>query len=411
MRVLFVTPDLPHPPFHGAHTRPLSMIEALARRHEVILAGSAPRDADLSLVESLCTTVCCLRRDPYRRGAVGTVLARCRAAFTPVPLIGRSRFRQVADLVSEAARRYQPEAQQLQGMYTVHYRIPGVPAVMDMMDIVSGLCEAAGAARPFRYAATGIQQSAAARAESRLLPAFSRLIALNTDDAARLGRLGLAATVIPLALKAPESPPPPPPSGPIRLLFVGNFGYKPNREAGLFLERQLAPALQTAGIDFRLTIAGCAARSQLAHTSRPVANRPPRAACPRSDSDRQVCFAADVPDLAPLYRDAHVVLVPLAFGGGTKNKTVEAMAWARPVIGSPQAFTGIDPALAGVGYVTQSLDARVMAHTLAQLADDRPRCRAMGRAARDYVLAEHSQATVDELVLGIYEEIGVQHGI
>jgi len=411
MRVLFVTSDLPHPPFHGAHTRALSMIEALAHRHEVILAGSAPRDADLSVVESLCTTVCCLRRDPYRRGAVGTLLAYGRAAFTPVPLIGRSRFRQLSDLVGEAARRYQPEAQHLHGMYTVHYRIPGVPAVMDMSDVVSGLCEAARTARPFRYAAAGIQQFAAARAESRLLSAFARLIALNPDDAARLNGLGLAATVVPLALKAPASPPPAPPDGPLRLLFVGNFGHEPNRVAGLFLERKLVPALQTADIDFRLTVAGCAARSQLAQTSHQLANQPAPAACPGSDSDRRVCFAADVPDLAPLYRDAHLVLVPLAFGGGTKNKTLEAMAWARPVIGSPQAFTGIDPALAGVGYVSQPLNAPVMAHTLAQLTDDRPRCQAMGRAARNYVLAKHSQARVDELVLGIYEEIRAQHGI
>lgn len=411
MRVLFVTSDLPHPPFHGAHTRALSMIEALAHRHEVILAGSAPRDADLSVVESLCTTVCCLRRDPYRRGAGGTLLARSRAAFTPVPLIGRSRFRQLSDLVGDAARRFQPEAQQLEGMYTVHYRIPGMPAVMDMLDVVSGLCEAARTAGPFRYAAAGIQQRAAARAESRLLPAFERLIALNPDDAARLNRLGLAATVVPLAQKAPASSPPAPPSGPLRLLFVGNFGHEPNRVAGLFLERKLVPALQTAGIDFRLTIAGRGARSQLGQSSRPVASLPARAARPGSDSDRRVCFAADVPDLAPLYRDAHVVLVPLAFGGGTKNKTLEAMAWARPVIGSPQAFTGIDPELAGAGYVSQPLDARAMARTLAQLADDRPGCQVMGRAARNYVLAEHAQTRVDELVLGIYEEIGTHHGI
>jgi len=40
-RILVVAPDLPHPPFAGAHTRPLSLIRALARHHEVVVVGAS----------------------------------------------------------------------------------------------------------------------------------------------------------------------------------------------------------------------------------------------------------------------------------------------------------------------------------------------------------------------------------
>ena len=41
MRILFVLPELPHPPFTGAHTRPLTLLRAAARHHEVAVVGAA----------------------------------------------------------------------------------------------------------------------------------------------------------------------------------------------------------------------------------------------------------------------------------------------------------------------------------------------------------------------------------
>ena len=61
MRILFVLPDLPHPPFTGAHTRPLTLMRAAARRHELAAVGAAPADADLSVI-----------RGALRRRAGGT---------------------------------------------------------------------------------------------------------------------------------------------------------------------------------------------------------------------------------------------------------------------------------------------------------------------------------------------------
>ena len=131
-----------------------------------------------------------------------------------------------------------------------------------------------------------------------------------------------------------------------------------------------------------------------------------RATMPATASQRvSLEVVSDPHDLAPLYRRADVVIVPLAFGGGTKNKTLEAMGWSRPIVGSPQAFTGLPDELRGVAYVQTPLDADAMAGALARLAADAALRERIGRAARTYVLAEHSQARVDAAIDEVYERV------
>ena len=114
---------------------------------------------------------------------------------------------------------------------------------------------------------------------------------------------------------------------------------------------------------------------------------------------------SDPRDLAPLYRRADVVIVPLAFGGGTKNKTLEGMGWSRPVVGSAQAFTGLPRELRGAAFVQTPLDADAMADALARLAADGALRERIGRTGRAYVLAEHTQARVDAAIDEVYERV------
>jgi hypothetical protein len=69
-RMLVVAPDLPHPPFTGAHTRPL------ARHHEVVVAGAAAPGADLAPLDEVCLAVGSLRAQPCRLMTAG----RCRSS-------------------------------------------------------------------------------------------------------------------------------------------------------------------------------------------------------------------------------------------------------------------------------------------------------------------------------------------
>jgi len=398
-RILVVAPDLPHPPFTGAHTRPLSLIRALERHHEVVAVGAAAPGADLAPLEELCLAVGRLRAEPYRRGPARSLLSAARRSFTPVPLIGRSSSPALARLVDSAVERFKPQAVQVETMYAVHYRRAGLPTVIDLPDVVSGLCVAAAAARPLRYAAAGVQGRAAERVERERLAAFAAILTINAADAARLRALGLEPTTVPLAVDVPDEaelaatgP------APLHVLFVASFEHLPNRAAARFIVERLVPALRRRAVPAQVTVAGRGARRM----GLPAGEQRASAAAAQAVTLEVV---SDPPSLAPLYRRADVVIVPLAFGGGTKNKTLEGMGWSRPVVGSAQAFTGLPRELRGAAFVQTPLDADAMADALARLAADAALRERIGRAGRAYVLAEHMQARVDAAIDEVYERV------
>jgi glycosyltransferase involved in cell wall biosynthesis len=133
---------------------------------------------------------------------------------------------------------------------------------------------------------------------------------------------------LPNRLQAPApSPGPPPPDGPFELLFVGSLNYLPNEEGVLWLLRRVLPRLRrTLPTGWRLTVVGRHASPALARRLR---------------SEPGVEFWPDAASLHDAYARAHVALVPLHSGGGTKLKALEAFAWRRPVVTTPHGARGL----------------------------------------------------------------------
>ena len=56
----------------------------------------------------------------------------------------------------------------------------------------------------------------------------------------------------------------------------------------------------------------------------------------------RVFYIGQVVDVAPLYAAARIVILPIREGAGSPVKTIEAFAYGRPVIGTTQAFRGLE---------------------------------------------------------------------
>jgi len=419
VRILFVIPDLPQTPFTGAHTRPLTMLTAAARRHEIFAVGAAPPGSDFGALNDLCSELDWVTLDEARP-LTRRVLAGGRRVLTPVPLLSRGRSQAIAGLVARAAARHKPDALFVETMYAIHYRQPGIRTIADLLDVVSGLCESAAAARPLRYAAAGMQAISARRKERELLRDVVP-VTINDADRGRLANVGVSAFTVPLAVSLPAEigrssgddreggsggeagagleayagrvARRRPAGAPVRLLFVGSYLHAPNEEAARYLVRRLAPALRHAGMAFELTLAGRAAPAWLLE---------------RASEDIKVL--SDVDDLAALYRQADIVLAPLAHGGGTKNKTLEAMAWGLPVLGTPQAFTGLG-ALDGEAFVCTSLETDDMVADLRRLAAD-PGLRAhLGAAGRKYVAEAHTEDLAEARAVALFDAVAFGGGV
>ena len=170
---------------------------------------------------------------------------------------------------------------------------------------------------------------------------------------------------------------------PLRLLFVGTGSYWPNEHGLRWVVDAVLPSL----------------RSELAVTLEVVGDPP--VAPPEAP---EVTYTGSVPSVRPHYERAHVVVVPLHHGSGTRLKVVEAMAHGRPVVSTTLGAEGLpvrggehfvradDPAafsaaLLDLGRRLEALDAGLAAMlTHARDAADGLRWPAIaGRLAADYL--------------------------
>ena len=397
MRILFVLPELPHPPFTGVHTRPLTLLRAAASRHEVACVGAAPPDADLSLVREICEEVL-VAPAGAAVPAPRRTLAAGRRLVSPVPLVSAGRSHAVSALVDELVASWKPDAMLVETLYAAHYRVPDAPLIVDLPEVPSGLCESAAAGRPLRYLAANLQAATSRRYERHLLDG-TLPVTINDGDRERLATLGIESYTVPLAIDLPpeeaiyergsrmrhdEA---------VRLLFIGSFLHPPNRDAARWLVRKLAPELRTERVPFAMVIAGLHAPSWL-----------------RKAGGAGVTVISDAPDLDPLYRSADMVLAPLPHGGGTKNKTLEAMSWGLPVLGTPQAFTGL-PQLDGEAFVCDPLDPLLLAHRIHALRDDPGLRLHLGAAAREHVARAHAPELAEARAAALFDAVAAGGGV
>ena len=111
-----------------------------------------------------------------------------------------------------------------------------------------------------------------------------------------------------------------------RLLFFGSYDWFPNADAARHLCETVFPAVRDRYGAVELTLAGRGADEDVA-----------------AYGEREgVTFLGEVPDLAPLVREAAAVVAPLRVGGGTRIKVLESMAWGAPVVTTPAGCEGVE---------------------------------------------------------------------
>lgn len=177
-----------------------------------------------------------------------------------------------------------------------------------------------------------------------------------------------------------------PDSGP-HFVFTGQMDYRPNEAAAMW------------AIDHFLK----AARDRHPGATFHVVGRNPTPGLLRREGTPGLRIWGEVPDVRPFVAAATCVLVPLQIARGVQNKVLEAMAMARPVLVTPQAATGID-ARDGEHWMVEEADARAMLARFDALTGEPGASERMGKAARDFVLANHAWdamlAPLADLVLG-----------
>ena len=333
--ILAVTSEPPWPLDSGGHLRSFHLLRTLASRFDVRLVapvrgGSAETAAGALAAERVRPRLVTSR--PRMPLVEGLKIAAAAAAREPYVLFARHRSAVVARVLREEARRERPNVLYLDHLDSIVYqRNRGdVPVVVDMHNVYSRLARRAAAEANGRVRPLYLRRETEllARMEQRAVEIADTILAVSEEDAAYFTDLGAKRVILVpngvdcAAYDGPRDQGPAQPT----ILYVGALGWPPNASAARYLITDVLPMVCRTVADARVVIVG---------------RNPPADLLALARDNRHVEIAADVPDVAPYFREADVLAVPLETGGGTRLKILEAFAAGLPVVSTPVGCEGI----------------------------------------------------------------------
>jgi glycosyltransferase involved in cell wall biosynthesis len=406
MRILVVSPTFPYPLIKGIKIRLYNLVRQLARRHEVHLAAMAQaEDPDpCPELEAICSTV--TRLPPPRKvwdpehptnyfQDAGRVLRKLLdrrphlAYIHLTPEVENAIARLPMDGVDAVFcfRTY---------LFNVAAAAAGHrPLVVDFDDVEHAKFAAQG-----RVMAGGRANALLTRWESRKHRAWEfaiahRAAAAFVCSAVDRDRFPISwrskIHLLPngadfnqssegrVAGQADEVPG--------RLLMVGDMGYFPNADSAVTFCDRILPRVRERLPEVELCIVGN-------HPEREVL------ALAKIPGVRVTGF---VPDVAPWFQSASVLVVPLRFGGGTRLKILEALRWRRAVVSTPAGAEGL--ALeSGKHLVVASTD-EAFADAVVELATDPLRRRELGERGWEWARQTYGWDRIGDDLLRVMENV------
>lgn len=365
-RVLFVTPAVPAADRNGLAMRAGVSVEGLHRRHDLTVAvvRSPYDETSFDWVDRharrVVDTVCV---DDRRSSASWLSSERGRSVLaSPLPAMVRLRPPSIGDeLIDRVGSGF--DVVVVMGTFTSGVVVPfldrGVPAVLDAFDDDARTCASLALLDP-----TMADEVAPYDAfQRRVLPWYEHVLFAADHDAVA------PYLHLPNAVRIPSAPIGPDDDAPFTVVFVGNPAYRPNRDALDRLHEHLLPRLRAAGTPVRLLHPG-------------------------PDDDVAAC-----------YRAAHLAVVPLRAGGGTRIKILEAFAYRCPVVSTATGAAGLGVNDGEHLVITADDDDPSFAAAVAGLAHDRTRRARLAEAAARFVAARHDHRVVGDQLADLVDDV------
>jgi glycosyltransferase involved in cell wall biosynthesis len=386
VRILIVYRGLPWPIWEGYHLRVLHLFRRLARRHEVHLLGllhteeQAAREVDLARegIFASIRTLWLPRRSPWGRLRTNLGLGPAPAAFhAEYPGFARRLRGVLADLRDrhglEAGYVFDPWADLLLAEALV------LPTLLDVCDRrtlffrrraergdLGFLARLRNAQMRRRYAGY----------EAFLLRRYPVATVVSPADRQECLRLCPEARVevIPNGVDLEMFRPLPEVAEiPGRLILFGNMDFLPNADAAVRVARCILPRVRERHPEASFTIVGTRPLPEVRRLAEEVPG---------------VEVTGRVEDLKPWIARACMLVAPMRFGAGIKNKVLESLAMEKPVVTNATGTEALGPEVRRL-LVTGESDEE-LARAVSELLDDSARRRELGRLGREAMARHHS---------------------
>lgn len=348
LKSLLICPTEPRPDGAGIQRRAWSHLEALSDAGEVdvvlaLLADQIARLGNLDALIARCRSLTIVRIAEKSRRRKFRLMAL--TAMLRLVTIGRPRYGIEATILQQKDTLANAVVHDLTFCFRLrafnllpdirhHLEISATKLVVDFDDIESVALERELAATSVNLGMEQrvllqIERLEADADERRARRSADGIIVCSDADRQHLIRRETTATVIVVPNSYPKVERlPPSPTGPTRtMLFLGTMTYKPNEDAALYFCETIFPLIR-------------------AKTSTPVTveivGRGPSKLVRALRRIPGVVVMGGVDHVEPHYARAQVVVAPIRFGGGTRIKIIEALAFGRPVVATSAGAEGLE---------------------------------------------------------------------
>lgn len=385
LKVLVIDRSPPISPRQGNALIGMEVLSRLAHHDLTLVAPASPEERDVAgaRLGEIFRSVFLIPRAGWTPALTGSMEPALAGLLPRVPGLDLPASRAFSRRVRELVRAGNYDLVHVRQLPMASYAMTaGMP--WQLLELVDSETLGAERARPATWR-TRLRARVAARVERRAMQGFDIVTTVAQADATRLRELapGARVEVVPNGVDATQFHPDPAAAPvPWSLVFVGAMSYPPNIAAMRYLTTEVLPMVRRTRPHARLTIVG----------------RDPAPEVRDMASDA-VEVTGEVEDVRPYLAGSALFVAPMISGSGIKNKVLEAMAMARPVVATPLGVEGL-PVRDGEHAVIAEGAPALAAAIERLLVNDEERSR-IGRAAR--VLVE--RAYTWEACAARYEEL------
>ncbi len=172
------------------------------------------------------------------------------------------------------------------------------------------------------------------------------------------------------------------------VLFVGNFKWLPNKDAAIFLAREIWPIIKAKIPAAKLWIVGANPTPEIKNLSQ----------------INDVIVEGQIPDIRDAFKKAHVLLAPVRNGRGTRYKILESMASETPVIATHLSVEGLDIEPGKQALVSDS--PRKLAEYTVEVLNNPSLRKKLSQAGKELVTRKYNWKIISQNLDSIYQKLG-----
>lgn len=395
MRILMLTPYLPWPLHSGGQIRTYNLLKNLAHKHDISLFSFIRDDQEREYVKKLepfCSKIQLFKRtkSPW---AMRNILL---SGFTPYPFL-------VSIYLSRHARMALQEELTQQGKYDIihaetFYVMPNIPETTIPTLLVEQTIEYLGY-QTYTFEKAKFFLKPLLYADVIKLKFWERvfwkradhLVTMSEEDREWIKRQipGAKVSVVANGIDVEyfnetkiQQPPVP------TVLFVGNYKWLPNVDAATYLVEEIWPLIHKQLPEARLNIVGRDATRDI----KKLGHVP------------GVHVIGEVEDVRDALGSAHVMLVPIRNGRGTRYKILESMAAGLPVVSTSLGIEGISAQDNIHALVRDS--ASGLADATVEILKNKELAKKLAINARKLVTNQFNWEKISADLDGVYQRLG-----